>query len=231
MHRHRGRILVLALAPLTGCLVTGALDPTGGGRLTLKARLVSVLHFETLKTSLQGSDVVLKNASLSPKKWATFELEVRDVRRLWTAPALSRTSVAFADDEGARTLAVTMSNPAPERWSDALRRYSGDEAKITLDLPGEVIRSNATSTSGRTASWTWSLGDTSARPTTDLTVTFKLPEKTAALSPNVPELHRPSGVEGRDDEVLVAVLGRNRLHELEQELPFQRRQDRVAFGE
>jgi hypothetical protein len=192
----RALVLVLALAPLTGCLVNGALDPTGGGRLTVRMRLVSVLHFESLKASLQSPDVILKNASLDAKKWATFDLEVRDARRLWTAPALARTSLAFSDDDGARTLAITMSNPVPERWSPAMRRYSGDELKITLDLPGEVITSNATSTSGRTASWRWSLEESSARPTTDLTATFKLPEKTVAVSPNVPELHRHPGVEG-----------------------------------
>ena len=188
-------VLALALAPLTGCLVTGALDPTGGGRLTITTHLVSVLHFDWLKTGLQGSDVVLKSASMDAKKWATFELEVRDARRLWTAPTLSRAAVAFSDDDGARTLAVTVSNTAPGRWSQALQHYAGDQLKVTLDLPGEVIASNATSTSGRRAFWTWSLGDFSASATTDLTATFKLPEKTAR-SPNVPEFHRDPGVEG-----------------------------------
>jgi hypothetical protein len=192
----RALLLVLAFVPLSGCIVTGALDPTGGGRLTVRMRLVSVLGFESLKASLQSPDVVLKNASLDPKKWATFDLEVRDVRRLWTAPALARTSVAISDDDGARTFAVTMSNPVPERWSEAMRRYSGDELKITLDLPGDVITSNATATSGRTVIWRWSLEESSARPTTDLTMTYKLPEKTAAASPDVPELHRHPGVEG-----------------------------------
>ena len=168
-------LLALLVTPLTGCLVTGALDPGGGGRVTVRMRLVSVQNFEVLKTALQSPDVTVKNASLTPKKWATYELEFRDIRRLWTAPALARVSAAVSDHDGERTMAVTMSNPVPEQMSDAFQRYAGNDLKISIELPGDVLDSNATSTSGRTVAWTWSYAEASARPTTDLTATFRVP--------------------------------------------------------
>jgi hypothetical protein len=176
---HRGPtiVLVLVLASLTGCLVSGALDPTGGGRLTLKLRLVSVAHFEPLKAGLQNADVILKSASMTPKKWATFELECADVRKLSTAPSLNYTSVALTDgDEGTRTLAVSISNSQPQEWPDVAQAYFGREFRLSIDLPGDVMSSNGTSTSGRTVSWTRPLGEVVSQPRTDLTATFKMPD-------------------------------------------------------
>jgi hypothetical protein len=95
-------------------------------------------------------------------------------------------------------MAVTLSNPVPEQWSDAVQAYFGRELRVSIDLPGEVVRSNATSSAGRTVSWTWSLAELPARPSVDLTATFKLPPgaRDRRSSADVPELHRYPAVKG-----------------------------------
>ena len=183
-------VRLLALAALvslaTGCLVTGTLDPSGGARLTLNVRLVSVAHFDTIKTGLQSPDVTLRSASMTPRKVATFEVECTDVRKLPTAPSLSRSTVALdAGDAGARTLAVTIANPVTEPWSPTAQAYFGRELRISIELPGDVLASNATSTAGRTVSWIWPLAELSAKPHLDLNTRFRIPP-----SADVPQLHR-----------------------------------------
>jgi hypothetical protein len=178
-HRRRSLVSLLALAPLAGCVVNGALDPNGGARLSLTLRLVSVAHFEQMKARLQSESVVLKGAWITPKKWATFQLECDDVQKLSTAPALAYASIALRDaDGGTRTLAITLSNPV--RAPDALQNYLGREAKLSIDLPGEVVSSNATSSGGRTVSWRWSTDELLPRERTDMHATFKVPPRTAS---------------------------------------------------
>jgi len=174
MRGYRGAILLLTLAPLAGCLVKGRLDPSGGARFTVNVRLVSVAHFEQIKMGLQAPSVTLESASMTPRKVATFEIACSDVRQLGSAPALSSTAVTLSDgDRSERTLTVSLANPRPQEWTEALQRYLGGTLAISVDLPGDVIRSDATATSGRTVSWTWPLADVSPRPRIDLAATFK----------------------------------------------------------
>src|SRR5437016_571457 len=147
MSRNLGALLVLV--PLTGCVLTGALDPAGGGRFTLKIRLVSVAHFEPFKAALQSPDVTLESASMTPDKWATFEFECADVRKISTTVALRNTTVAETErGDGERTLTATFANAAPDRMSEAFATYLGRDFDLSLELPGAVTRSNATSTAG-----------------------------------------------------------------------------------
>lgn len=174
---YRARIVsLLVVAPLAGCVVTGALDANGGARLTFKLRLVSVAHFEQMKAALQSPDVVLRTASITPEKWATFDVECADVRKLPTAPALANTAVELTDGgDGTETLTVTLTNPAPQRLSDAFQTYIGRQFKVSLDLPGDVVSSNATLAGGRTVTWRWTTDELLPRARTELTLTYQRP--------------------------------------------------------
>src|SRR6266850_1407597 len=111
----RAVLFAAALAALSGCVVDGKLDASGGARLRIRYRLVSVANFEQSKARLQSADVRLADASMTPDKWATFDLELADVRKLSTAPAFAGTTVALTDEaDGARTLAVTVASDAAE---------------------------------------------------------------------------------------------------------------------
>jgi hypothetical protein len=167
-------ISALALVPLTGCLITGSIDPSGGAHLTVNIHLVSVAHFDSMKAALQSPDVVLKSASMTPQKFATFELECAHVEKLSTAPSISHAAIALSDvGGGSRTLAVSIFNPAPEPWSERLQRYLGNELKIAITLPGDVSASNAMATNGRTVSWSWPFSEASTLPRADLWATYK----------------------------------------------------------
>ena len=68
-----------------------------------------------------------------------------------------------------------MFNPAPQEWSAAMQRYYGGELKIAVDLPADVVASNATSKNGRTLSWSWPLSEASKMPRVDLFATYSRP--------------------------------------------------------
>ena len=155
-------LALLSLFPLTGCLLTGALDPSGGGRFTMKIRLVSVANFEPFKAALQSPDVVLKSASMTPDQWATFEFECADVRKISSTVALGSTTVAITDrDDGERTLTATLANATPDHMSEAYATYLGRDFALALQLPGPVTHSNATATAGSTVSWKWPIAELS----------------------------------------------------------------------
>ncbi len=158
----RALSMVVALVPLTGCLVTGVIDPAGGGRFTVKTHLVSVAHFEPMKAALQSSDVILKSASMTPDKWATFEFECVDVRKLSTAPAFAGADILVTEGpKGERTVTATLANAAPDRMSDAFANYLGRDFDVSMQLPGEVTHSNAMATAGRTVAWKWPVAELS----------------------------------------------------------------------
>jgi hypothetical protein len=163
----------LVLVPLAGCVVDGALDASGGGRLRLRYRLVSVADFERGKPRWQSPDVTLVAASMTPDKWATYEVQTADVRTLPSVPSLARTTVALADEpDGTRTLTVTMA-ALPKTLPEQYFTYLGRERRFSLELPGYVVRSNATTTAGRTVTWTRPLDDLVEDASVQFTVTYR----------------------------------------------------------
>jgi hypothetical protein len=168
-----GAVLLLVLVPLAGCVVKGAIEPSGAARVAIDTRLASVAHFDSMKASLQSADVTVEKATMTAKKFATFEVRSSDVRKLPTAHAFSSTTIALSDgDDGTRTLRVTIAGTERRRWPETWRRYFGD-VTVSIDVPGDVVRSNASATKGRTVSWTWPLAEVGSRPVTELDVTFK----------------------------------------------------------
>ena len=168
-------LALLAVVPLTGCLLTGSLDPNGGGRFTMKIRLVSVAHFEPFKKALQSPEVVLKSASMTPDKWATFEFECTDIRNISSTVALGSTTVAVTDrGDGERTLTATLANAIPDRMSEAYANYLGRDFDLSLELPGAVTHSNATSKTGRTVSWKWPIAELSHHRQMTINASYRL---------------------------------------------------------
>ena len=166
--------LVLVLGWASGCVVNGSLDPAGGGRLRLQYRLVSVANLEQMKVRLASPEVTVTDASMTPDKRATFALAFRDVRALETVPAFANTRIALADEaDGLRTLTVTLGGQAaalPPPYID----YLGRELRVTLTVPGDVVRSNATTTAGRTVTWVRPLVDVQREAATTFSVTYRL---------------------------------------------------------
>lgn len=172
----RGRTLLFfaSLAAMSGCIVDGKLDANGGAHLKLRCRLVSVANFEQSKVRLQSPDVKLTDASMTPDKWATFDVETTDVRKLPTASAFAPMKFALTDEaDGARTFTLTIDGNAAELPPPYVK-YLGNDLRVALELPGDVVRSNATTVAGRTVSWVVPLAGKHESPTV-FTVTFAPP--------------------------------------------------------
>jgi hypothetical protein len=166
-------LLLLALGWLSGCVVEGTLDPSGDGRLQLRYRLVSVANLEQMKARLAAPDVTVTEASMTPDKRATFGLAFRDVRALSAVPAFALTRIALAEEaDGLRTLTITlpgqtMNLPAP------YIEYLGRELRVTLTVPGDVVRSNATTTAARSVTWVRPLVELHNETGTTFSVTYR----------------------------------------------------------
>jgi len=166
-------LLLLALGWASGCVVEGTLDPSGGGQLTLRYRLVSVANLEQMKARLASPEVTVTEASMTPDKRATFGLAFRDVRALPTAPALASTRVALADEaDGLRTLTVTLTGQ-PMTLPAPYVEYLGRELRLTLTVPGDVVRSNASTVAGRAVTWVRPIVDVQQQAATTFSVTYR----------------------------------------------------------
>ena len=166
-------ILLAILVPASGCLVTGELDSRGGGRLWLRYRVVSVLHFEQHKALLQSPAVLLESSAMTPDKWVTFDLTFTDVRALRSVPLLSHVHVDLNEPgPGTRALGVTIDNTAAAPLPEVVQNYIGRDFELSLKLPGDVIESNGQAT-GRTVSWSLPVGEVATRRTLDFTATYQ----------------------------------------------------------
>ena len=166
-------LAVLLLGSASGCVVEGTLDASGGGTLTLRYRLVSIANLEDMKRRLASPDVTLTQASMTPDKQATFGLAFREVRGLSTVPALAATHVALADEaDGLRTLTVTLPEK-PGTLPAPYITYLGGELRVTLAMPGDIVRSNATSVNGRSATWVRKIDELQQHPASTFNATFR----------------------------------------------------------
>ena len=168
----RAALFVAVVGAVSGCVVEGKLDASGGAALTVRYRLVSVANFEPSKARMQSADVRLMSATMASDKTATFELATADVRKLSSAPSFATVTVALTDEpDGTRTLAVTIAGstavlPAP------YVKYVGNDFRLAIEVPGEIVRSNGTSAAGRKATWVLPLAG-KHEEATSLTVTFR----------------------------------------------------------
>jgi hypothetical protein len=164
---------LLLLGGASGCVVDGTLDAAGGGTLTMRYRLVSIADLERTKERLVSPDVTVTQAAMAPDKQATFGVAFRDARALATAPAFAATQVTLGDEAGGvRTLTVTLPKQ-PGTLPPPYVAYLGGKLRVTLTMPGDIVRSNATSVNGRTATWVRTLDELQQQPATTFSVSFR----------------------------------------------------------
>jgi hypothetical protein len=176
--RHLGEAIasLLAMSLLAGCLMDATINDKGGGTMTIKYRLSSEAQFSGAKRRVQSRYVTLTDAKIEPDKWATFDLKFDDVTKLSTIEYFDHTTFALTPGpDGTKTLTATFTNANPSKLPEEMVAYFGREAVITIHLPGEVVKSNATKTDGRTVIWTYPLAEFTSAPTINVTVTYKSP--------------------------------------------------------
>jgi hypothetical protein len=178
MRRHltASAACLLAMSMLCGCLMEGTIDKNGGGTLKVRQRLASKEQFEQAKKRLQSADVTMTDSSVGDDKWATFEVKFADVSKLSTTNFFERTKFTLSDDEGGtKTLTIKYANPSHTKLPDEMVAYFGNSVTIVLHLPGEVVKSNAMKTDGKTVEWTYPFAGFGDMAELTLNVTYKRP--------------------------------------------------------
>jgi hypothetical protein len=176
----RKRVLLsLALVALlfnTGCLIDGKLDDKGAATMKIAYRLAPKAKVEPARKQMESNFVTVKSAEVDKDSRATFDLEVKDVTKLSSAPFFKNVQVKLTDGEekGTKVLWVKHANDKPAGLPEKMREYYGNEFRLTLTFPGEVVKSNANETKGDTATWKMTLDDFLKAKLTEFQATYKV---------------------------------------------------------
>jgi len=168
--------LLAALLLLSGCLFETTVDAKGGGTTHIRYRVQPNAKLEALKVQMQSPDVTIEKADLDQQGWATFDLKFADVTKLSTIGFFKQTTFKHEDgpDKGTKTLSAVVHNVKPGKIADSLVEYYGREVTIEVTLPGEVVKTNATSHKGEKATWTIPLNDFLSAKEVPLSATYKV---------------------------------------------------------
>ena len=174
----KSAVLALVLSTFAGCLLEGTLEPDGSGTLMVKYRLTNADQFAAAKKRMQGPNSTLTKSGLDADKWATFDLKLTDVTKLPTIQFFDHTKATLTDDAaaGTKTLNIKFFNPSHTELPKEMIDYFGNTVTIKMHLPGDVVKSNATTTEGKTAVWTYTMNEFGDKAEVDLTATFKAPK-------------------------------------------------------
>ncbi len=175
MLRRLSRALVVpAMIVISGCLVESTVDSKGGGVIKVQYRLTNENQLDAVKKQMQSADVTLVDASVDKEKMATFNMKVADVTKLSTAKFFQNATIKLTDGEnGTKVLDIKWVNKNPNRMPDEMVAYFGKEMRVSMTFPGEVVKSNATTTSGKTAIWTWPMNDFSGAKEMSFNAVYK----------------------------------------------------------
>lgn len=167
-------LTLVALLFTTGCLIDGKLDDKGGATLKLVYRLAPGAKIDPTKKMMESSVVSVKGAEADKDNRATFDLEVKDVTKLNSAAFFKNVQVKLSDGEaGTKVLSAKHVTDKPMTMPDKMKEYYGNEFRVTLTFPGEVVKSNATESKGNTATWKMTLEDFLKAKETTFDATYK----------------------------------------------------------
>ncbi|MDX2168163.1 MAG: hypothetical protein SF182_13900 [Deltaproteobacteria bacterium] len=170
-------VVTALLVVIAGCRFESTIDKTGGAELTVRLHALANQSLDRLAKDMTSAHVEVVSKAKDKDNWVTMTLKMKDVTKLSTTEFFSATNVTLTDDAkaGTKTLkaVVTNKNPA-DKLPDTVVEYYGKEITIIAKLPGEIVKSNATSTSGQTATWTTDLRKFFGTKQNTMEVTYKL---------------------------------------------------------
>jgi hypothetical protein len=187
----RSVALSLVLCVLASCRFETTIDSKGAGTMRVVTRVTAETQLEPTKKRMTSPSVQVTSATIDKDKWATFDLKFDDITKLPTASFFAGTTIKLSDGpEGTRVLEMKHTNANPSKLAPELITYFGNEVKIALTVPGSIVKSNATSVQGSTATWDYTLDSFDTMKSIESTITFapagaapsgaKEPEKGAA---------------------------------------------------
>jgi hypothetical protein len=186
-HERRGsmpsrvRLIAAMLALLltsSGCLFEATVNALGGADIKVQYRVDPSLKPEKAGDGLQSSEVKLLTKGIDKDHNVVATLETADLTKLYTAPLFKAIAITFADgaEKGTQTLTIKNAKRAVSKLPPNFIQYYGNQSKVVLHLPGEVVKSNATETNGNTATWTIETAKFMDASETTFEVTYKVPE-------------------------------------------------------
>jgi len=170
----------LALTLLSGCLMDATLNATGGGTMTVKYRLTNASQMNAAKKRMQSSAVKLVSAQIDPAKWATFVIKFDDITKLSSTEFFAKTTIRTGEEGGIRTFEAIYVNPDAVEMPEDMVAYFGREVTVKIEFPGPVVDSNATTTEGNRATWSYSMKDISTPQPVTVKARYKLGAADAA---------------------------------------------------
>jgi hypothetical protein len=170
---------VIAMLQLGGCVVEGTLAPDGGAVMTVSYRtLGGEGKLDTERKRMESPNVTITSASIDEKGQVTFGLKVKNVTQLSASKFFERTKVTLTDgSDGTKALVAKVVNPKRVEFPPNVLEHFAKETKVSITLPGEITKSNATATKDQTATWNVPMQDMLGAPEVTLEVTFKAPAK------------------------------------------------------
>lgn len=180
--------LLVAMLLTSGCLIETTLNANGAGTMKVSYRVGKDGTLETERKKMESEHVSVTNATIDEEKRVSFELKFEDTTKLSSAKFFDNVTFTLADDaEGARVLTARLVNKKPITLPEEQLDYFGETAKISVTLPGEIVKSNASATQGTTATWLVPMNDMLGEAEVPFTVTFKKPAEEKPAEEKSPE--------------------------------------------
>lgn len=157
---NRIRVLAAAVplvAILGGCQFDGTIDAKGGAEVKLHYRVDPNAKLDKVSSDLESKDVKLISKSMDKDHYVDATIQTANVTKLPTTAFFKAAAITLVDgpDKGTKTLTVRYLNKTPTgKIPPNALEYYGEQIKVGLKLPGDVVKTNATESKGSSATWT-----------------------------------------------------------------------------
>lgn len=170
--------LLMPLAVLaSGCLMESTLDAKGAGTIKATYKLSKDQNLDQAKKQFTSSTMTVTKADLAKDNTVTIEAKYTDITKLNTAPIFKNVALAVTSDDkaGTKTITAKQVNRSPAKIPPAILDYFGNDFTFSVTLPGEVVKSNGSS-SGNTVKWAMTLTKVLGEKEVPFEVTYKAPK-------------------------------------------------------
>ncbi|MEO8601008.1 MAG: hypothetical protein ABI629_00380 [bacterium] len=184
--RSIGTLPILALLLTTsGCLIDSTMESDGSGTMRVEYRAGPNSTADAVKRLFTSSNAEVTDITVDKDMNAKVALKYKDVTALNKSKFFRSLTVTRSEDEkaGTKTIKGVVTNARALDLPDDSLKYFGKDAKISITLPGEIVQSNATTSSDKTATWNTTLNKLMGADKESFEVTFKSSGSAASGTP------------------------------------------------
>lgn len=170
-------LLPVALILVAGCRIDLNLKSDGSGVLKMNYRAFKDQSLEQQKKYFESTNTTITKLDMDAEKNVTAEVTFKDVKLISSAHLFRGLVVTqSADAKTGTTTLVGRNTQKPGKLPDPLIEYLGKEMSISLTVPGEITKTNATEHKGSTATWKFDLQKFLDTKESVFEVTYKTPK-------------------------------------------------------